>query len=325
MADTVDVERVEAVPHSPRQVLLGLFILFQLVFLILTNVLTMLTWGPEAEDKQRKLLNRVAPLEDKSRHFWSWSEELHTHLQCWAQLTGQDQPWTLFAPGVYRTSGFPVVILHFDESLPETPGLPDAMLAFDAANGYHVCPRPPQASPAIVGAVGFLGVNGCLDAISLFAAHQLRLSDGAPRVIVLPSDNEPANIHDYVRFGNIRVRRYEGQFHVFAIPNGMVEEDFAIRLTNDVRNLVTNYEAPVLQYLKWKRDTWIQERRGESPPRQIVLMHRYYRILEPGNARRWDGPFLVPIARWTPDDRPDARQLLEYYNFNEHRFTAIVR
>src|SRR5262245_44396940 len=61
-------------PASPRQALLGLFILVQIAFLFLANVLGFVQWFPTLEhDGANKLINRVAPrFAEKQGHAWQW-------------------------------------------------------------------------------------------------------------------------------------------------------------------------------------------------------------------------------------------------------------
>lgn len=294
MSDTPVPVETTAPPHSPRQVLLGLFILFQLGFLFVSNFLGAINWVPsQLPDTPKQLLNRVAPLGDKNRHGWHWSEQVQTNLSNWAQVTGQDQAWSLFAPGVSKQTGFPAVMLLFDDPPTKGPSLPGTMFTFDAANGFHLC-----------------GV------------------EALPRAVMLLSDNEPADVHDYIRFGKSRLRRYEGQFYINPQPkDGETEDELASRLTQVVRELHADYRPALVEYLKWKRATWKLAHPDEPAPKQVILMHRLYRICEPKDERGllephgWEGPLLVPMIRGLPAPQDDNDLLLEPFDFTDQRFT----
>jgi hypothetical protein len=283
-------------PHSPRQVLLGLFILFQLGFMIVANLLGFIKWAPtEATDKPKALINRVAPgFADKQRHGWYWTEELETNLRRYAQLTGQDQNWSLFAPGVAKATGFPAVVLLFDDPPESGPSIPGAILAFDKTNGFNV------------------GAD--------WKSLPLRAE-------MLLSENEPLDIHAYIRVGKCRLRRYESQFYINPQPNeNESPDDLAARLTRRMRRLINEYHDPTFAYVKWRHDTWKRDHPDEPAPKQVLLVHRLYRIHGPEEEPGWDGPLLIPMFRWQPDaKRSDNQYPLEAFDFTEQRFTPVSR
>src|SRR5436190_10988710 len=92
---------------SPRQVLLGLFILFQIAFLVSSNLLEFIQWAPpkflrlaprDSNDRKnrQKLMDRLAPgFAEERGHLWQWADHLETSIRRYTQLTGQDQKWSL--------------------------------------------------------------------------------------------------------------------------------------------------------------------------------------------------------------------------------------
>src|SRR5438046_2413723 len=98
---------------SPRQAALGIFILGQLVFLILSNLIGLYQEAPSRlNPEMAKVVERVAPgTTSQTGHGWKIPDEASTALRRWAQLTAQDQNWSLFAPGVYIVTGFPALVL----------------------------------------------------------------------------------------------------------------------------------------------------------------------------------------------------------------------
>jgi hypothetical protein len=138
--DTVPEEAVPVAPPSPRQVALGLFILFQLVFLFGSNGMEFLQWlGPELKGEPKKLANRLAPrFADEEGHGWAWMDRLETGMRRYMQLTGQDQDWSLFAPTVGKATGYPVVVLLWDEAPPQGPSIRQSRLDYDAKSGFNL-------------------------------------------------------------------------------------------------------------------------------------------------------------------------------------------
>ncbi len=306
--DTLPEQAVPVPPPSPRQVALGLFILFQLVFLYGSNAMEFLQWlGPKLEGEPKKLVNRVAPrFADEQGHGWAWLDKAETGMRRWMQLTGQDQDWSLFAPTVSKATGFPVVVLLWDEEPPQGPSIPNSRLDFDAKTGFNFV-TPWQPPP--------------------------------DTVVWLPSENAPDDPNNFVKFGKTRVRRYEGQFYMNTLPYD--DEPRArprSRMTGRMRTLMTDAHDPVLKYLEWRMQAWQRAHPDQPRPKQVLLFESFFRIhgikIEgEGEDRKviledrgWDGPLLVPQARWQPGATPLAgHYLVEPFDFSTQRFQPMAR
>src|ERR1700722_9432517 len=129
----------DARPPSPRQVLLGLFILFQLAFLIVSNAVDAFQRAVDRMPESIKTtVNRLAPdLARQRGHGWQWCDQLETKLRRWKELTGTDQSWALFVVPS-KATGFPAVLLMWDDPLPSGQSFSGATLAFDARNGFDL-------------------------------------------------------------------------------------------------------------------------------------------------------------------------------------------
>lgn len=306
--DTVADEAVPVPPASPRQVLLGLFILFQLAFLIVGNSLGLLrSVGPDhLKDEPKKLANRLAPnFADEEGHLWSWSEKLEAGTRRWMQLTGQDQDWSLFS-SAGKATGYPVVLLLWSDPPAAGPSIPGSKLEYNAKDGFNlITPWDPPAE----------NVN----------------------VVWLPSENAPRDPNNYFQFGKMRVRKYEGEFYMDVGPYPDEPREIAEgRLTRRMKTLITDSHDPAKRYLQWRLKAWQREHPGEAPPRQAILLERYYRIhgpkLEGEGAERnivmedvgWDGPFLVPQARWLVGaEEKKGRYVVEPFDFSDQRFHPL--
>jgi hypothetical protein len=280
----------KATPPSPKQMLLGGFILFQLAFLLLSNLLGFVKSIPkEMPEEPAKLMNRVAPhFVDGLGHGWQWSEQLETNLTSWMQLTGQDQEWALFAPAVGKGTGFPCLVLLWDDKRFDDPAIQEELFTFDVKNGFH-----------------------------------MRLDLLAPKARLLLSENEPKDVREYLRLGKCRLRRYEGQLYVNSQPREKeTPDETAARVNDSVRYLLKHYQELTRAYMQWRLKAWQSEHPDEPAPKQIILCERFYRIHEPTEAPGWDGPSLVPLIRWRPAlDRPDGFRSLETFDFTTQRFS----
>src|SRR5437870_5053711 len=85
---------------STAQVLLGLFIAGQLFFLFAANLLTLLD-AARPRLKDRRLVEALVPGWTRREGHAHDAAQVVTGLTSrWAQLTGQPQDWSLFAPNV---------------------------------------------------------------------------------------------------------------------------------------------------------------------------------------------------------------------------------
>jgi hypothetical protein len=303
--DTVPEEALPVPPQSPRQVALGLFILFQIAFLIVSNLVGYIRWaGPRLKDEPKILANRLVPkFVDKEGHLWSWSERIEAAPRRWMQLTGQDQDWSLFSPSASKATGFPVVLLLWDDPPATGPSIPNSMLEYNAKDGFRL--------------------------VALWG-------DPPPNNVVwLPSENAPLDPNNYVKVGKFRVRRYEGEFYQNELPYANEpREDAQTRMTESMRELVSNSHDAALRYMQWRLRAWQRKNPGEPMPKQVILFERFYRIHGPrtegeGDDRKvileepgWDGPFLVPQARWLPAAEPEA---VEPFDYSDQRFKPMPR
>ena len=122
-------------PDAPKQrsVLLGLFVVLQLVFLIVHNSFTMLQEArPNMSAETREIVAQFAPdWPDRKGHVWGLMEGSTTLTNRWSQATLQLQNWSLFAPNVGIDCVFPALLLSDDEP-PDAPlGQNDSPAHFD--------------------------------------------------------------------------------------------------------------------------------------------------------------------------------------------------
>jgi len=287
-------------PQSPRQVILGLFIVGQLAFLLLSNLLGFVQWFNSTYVAEwGPLVQRVAPrFAEEKGHGWQWCEQLEKPMRTWTQLTLQDQAWSLFAPNPGTETGFPGLLLS-DKA--DDSGRHNWTHLFDAQIGHHVLAPEPTSD------------------------------------VVLLSDNEPADIREFFRMGTYRVRRYEGTMYITTrrstvknepgqVPEERLEtpDELAQRLTRRTHKLASDYRESTLAYMKWRLKAWRQAHPDEKMPAQVILFQRSYRIHQLDEPPGWDGPFVVPILRWRPQaGQADANVVLDSYDFMQHRFVPV--
>jgi len=260
------------------RVALGLFILWQLFFLLTQNFLGLAkaTRSRLPEDA-RRLVETVAPgWTQKQGAAHEVVEAVTKRTGCWAQLTGQLQSWSLFAPDVGDSSIFPLVELRWDEP-----------------------PPAPWDAPRLLAP---LAADTPLPAIALVAGAGAR-GETPARSVLLPSANEPQDPLRYLRLGLFRQRRYEGYLRVDLADR----EDEAPVARNKRWQL--QLEARLRQewdtlraYLRWRIQSYLREHPDKSRPRQVILHLRRYQIRPPdaSTGSPWDGPERYPWARWRP-------------------------
>src|SRR5262249_16039370 len=229
------------------RVLLGLFILWQLFFLVAFNMLQL------AQDVRPHLPPEVGAVVERVAPGWTREEgTAHGVTQAvtdvtggWAWLTGQTQNWNLFAPGVYWEFAFTAVQLCWDDD--PVPSL-------------------------------------------------------SPERVLLLSANEPSSLTWFVRIGNARLRRYEGNL-TLALKERTGET--TQQTTGGWRKLVEEHVAysrgPIEAYLRWRWQAYRDAHPGTALPSQVILYARRYDIAAPEEAPPlWHGPVTTPLARWRP-------------------------
>lgn len=315
-------------PPSPRQVLLGLFIVGQIVFLVSTNLLGFATWFPSLNRKKpNQLINRTVPrFAEKQGNLWHWIEQYDGNLRRWTELTGQEQGWSLFAPTISKETAFPAVLLSWDEPFKEEAGFPGGLFSFHETNGFHLVgdwnhpPEIRQPSLSLAAQVGILAAQSPWETLALAGTALAHDAAKHPRMELLLSENEPRDLHHYFRVSHCRVRKFEGNFYVNPQPYPNEGPDgLATRLTARMREFTDDYNDLAVSYLRWRLKTWQANHPDEPAPRQVILVERFFRLHGPKeDTRGWDGPYVVPIARWLPEGiNPDR---LEPFDFGEQRF-----
>jgi hypothetical protein len=115
-------ENSPSLPRT-REVFLGLFILGQVAFLVSSNVVGYLRdMRAELAQETKDVLETVVPgwVEEKGPS-WDVTEKTYKATRWWAQLTGQSQSWSLFAPGVAKNEVFPAILLVWTDQLGTLP------------------------------------------------------------------------------------------------------------------------------------------------------------------------------------------------------------
>jgi hypothetical protein len=289
-------------PKSPSwgQVFLGLFIVGQLFFLVSSNLIGFLTdnrteMGPEA----RQVTETLAPgwLEEKG-HVWHLLDYLAKTDKMWAQATGQLQIWSLFAPTVGRECVFPAVELRWDDVPLSAPALARALAILAATNPWE---------------------SACL-------AETIAATPVPPPAELLLSANEPVHLERYLRWGNFRLRRYEAGFVITLRPHeGESAAETHERWSGRIRGHVAEYGEILQGYLRWRVGQAMAQWPRREQPRQLILFLRRYHINDYEEAPPfWQGPAVVPLARWQPAATwGTGNQPLEWYDPLTRRFKSL--
>jgi hypothetical protein len=297
-------------PPSPTpklaRILLGLFILWQLVFLICSNLLSLL---PSVRElwRDKSSVEAVAPdwLHDKGR-VANTERTLLGMTTRWAEVTGQPQNWSLFAPNVTSIVPFVAVEFCWEEDPSSVRSLSRRLTLLASRHGLD---------EAAVAACLWHGDRSHTQEVEHRLSELLiaRSSPSPPAnpwrtkassAIVVLSDNEPPDLRHFIRFGRFRLRRYESNIDVsLASPDkdpGAVVDGWRETIEDRVRSHWRLMEG----YLQWRLRHWSQTHPELPPPKQVILWVRIFRVPSPeGTASRWswEGPEWHPLARWQLD------------------------
>lgn len=259
---------------STRQVLLGLFIVGQILFLASNNLIGYVQdIRSEIPEEPRRVVYHVAPGLRGSGHLWEVLESVRRLDQGWAETTGQVQRWSLF-PTLASESLFPAVELRWDDG---------------GGKGGKKTPWEP----------------------ALFL-----------------SDNEPADLTDFLRVGHFRLRRYEANLACTLKPRSQEKpEQTAERWKEVIHDHVKSNADIIHAYFKWRLPDLQAKIPDHDPPTQMILLVRRYHIVPPEEGPPfWQGPHSVPLARWQPFAPWQAgRFAVEWYDPVTKRFKELAK
>jgi hypothetical protein len=155
-----------------------------------------------------------------------------------------------------------------------------------------------------------------------FAEVELRWDDAPPGhagagsipPVRLSSENLPANMASYLRWGNSRQRKYETNVVVrVVLYSDETEATARKRWARSIRQRFRDQWDTIQAYLTWRLRKHREAHPSQAAPRQVILFSRCYFI--PGPEQQpwnWQGPFTVPVARLRPgkDARVEMYDLL---------------
>lgn len=336
-------ERAPAQRPAPRQVILGLFVVGQLAFLLLANALDLYQAPREQLPAEiRALVERVLPgYATKEGQAWTVPDETAVALRRWSELTGQDQRWSLFAPGVYKVTGFPAVVLVGEDD----PASADRLArTFDLINRPAASLKPPadglqvlrsvELEPPAVRAAGqalapLAAMSPREAAVLTMAVQAARVSAVPLDVDVLRSDDEPADRRHFARLGKFRLRRLESSLILYLRQrDDETVEQARGRWDDDIRKHVTANADAIYFYLQWRWAAYRERYPDRPAAKQVILVERVFKIMPPGcdAGDPWQGPHTMPLARWRPGaDVPKDGRPIERYNPVTARFETVPK
>ncbi len=336
----MDDQHAPASPVTGPRVLLGAFILWQLAFLFGVNFLEMInTARDELPSDHGRAIDRVLPgWPSKKGHFHDLADVANQVMRRYAQLTGQTQGWSLFAPDVGRQCVFPAVLVRWDEDPLSAPVLtrPLTPLAarspLEAAALWSVALRAPLPRPAAQLAAREFGTlaaaNPLQEAVLRVARSAGPAAPVPPAPLTIRSDNEPEDVYHYFRVGKFRLRRLEGNLAIILrVTADETREEAAKRWRDRIARLLDDDGDVVKAYLRWRWQSYRKAHPEAPEPAQLILVMRRWAIRPPEKAPPyWDGPFTMPVGRLQPRVRwQPGRSPLEMYNPVTGRFEEVKR
>jgi hypothetical protein len=275
------------------QVVLGLFVVWQLVFILATNLLGLFPHGQPEKDELTD--SRVVPADEVRSGAVQDAVEMASLLTSrWAQLTGQYQAWWLFAPDFPTQATFPLVELRWEDA-----GPPAGALAACAA----------------------LGVDIDLGRAALWSA-------GKPvSAVRLPSVFEPAEPLHYFRPPCSRDRQFHYEIRMGLILVTWSEENFAQfpeEWRDAIRERVRRQWKSMRAYLRWRLHEFQREHPDVPAPNEVVLNIRIFLTPRQGQEPWYYRIIERPLARWRPGTEPPSGYLpVEAYDFATQRFEKL--
>lgn len=283
-------------------VLLGLFVCWQLFFLFAANFIRFADFiRPKCKDSA--FVDAWAPnWVRKQGHVHDLMETIGGLSNRWAQLTGQLQEWSLFAPGVTDRIPFVAVELRWEDDPAGAAAIARHVNMLASADGWQ----------------------------RLASALLLRSGDAVRPPEVLASENQPADIQHYFRIGKFRLRRFEANLSAdIALEEGQTIVEASEEWSERIASLVQQDWKLIHVYLQWRVQLYRRLHADAPLPRQVILVQTTYVIPPPGRVIspwNWEQNVVLPIARWQPQAQWRGNLLpIEVYNPINHRFESVKR
>jgi hypothetical protein len=165
-----------------------------------------------------------------------------------------------------------------------------------------------------------------------FLAVELRWDEAVPgatgQVELLLSENEPANVNRFLRFGKFRLRRYEAAVDLgLHLPEGKTADDMSVEWRDRIEKHVRDKWREIRAYLRVQVRSFARDHPDRPPPRQAILLVRLYVIPAPDANREpwtWELNSVQPLARWRPDAEEESSDIpIEWYDHLFQRFERL--
>ncbi|MFO0964050.1 MAG: hypothetical protein U0793_00500 [Gemmataceae bacterium] len=285
------------------QVFLGVFICWQIWFLLSQNILG----GIEAAQEHIRppasaTIELIAPGLSKDEgqgHFYDFTKWVLGHNKLWMHLTGQAQSWGLFSDG-YKDSVFPALILRWDDDDPSHYPLSDEAYAVAQAAPLLAATGPFEAAALAGGAAAFKRTD---------------------HLILTP--HEPVDIDHYFRWRQMRMRRYENNIVItLSDDDCKTEQERDEYWGRRIKKHLDREGYLIKPYVRWRYET-LKPLFAGNPPKQVVLVLRRFRTTPPDETPpEWRGPFVVPLLSWEPPADEKAAGRYTRYDPEAHAFRS---
>jgi hypothetical protein len=315
--------------------LLGVFIIWQLFFLITSNLLGLLRKFRESWTDQPIVQSIVPDLSKEKGSVADFEQGLAKLTARWSELTGQPQTWSLFAPNVTSIIPFVAVEFCWEDDPSSVTSKSRLIMPLGAAN---------PVDEVVLGNVAWNdNSDNRLDPqsrIKLLLEKEGspvgligdRSPPGAPwrrqrKALIHYSENEPTDKQHYFKIGHFRIRRYESNIDI--APNPSDKEPAAVvdAWREEIEGRVRERWRLMHAYLRWQLEKFLAGHPGLPEPRQVILWARIYRVPPPEQSLwpwSWRGPDWHAVARWQPQAKWEDQHLsIEMFNPVVDRFESI--
>src|SRR5262249_31352666 len=142
----------------------------------------------------------------------------------------------------------------------------------------------------------------------------------------LYSENEPEDIGQFLRIGKNRLRKYETNVEAYlSVEKNAATEAMLPSWRAKIQAKFNNKwdRDLALVYMRWRVNKYLAEHPDQDMPKQVILWMRVYRVPDPEEVPKFDGPYNVPIARWLPGGKVKNHSPIEPYDPVSKRFYLV--
>ncbi|MBY0523650.1 MAG: hypothetical protein K2R98_09625 [Gemmataceae bacterium] len=312
----------------PAQVFLGLFVVWQLTFMVMANYLQLVF--PEnlvTEDEAADLLAKLPPPGPIEKLTRTAAGCLQSEAGRYAQVTGQGQSWWLFA-AYPRQSTFPLIELRWSDPAAFPPVRLHGRFEPENPNAYFHAPGPGDRLFHYEANLTLIHNPWDTERFNSWSWDPEEERKHAETQAETHGRHREQFTPDRPWYQRCQLAHVGDGWSLFCSP--WEEERFRTdreRYQRSYLNRAREKWRPALAYMEWQLEQYRQLHPELPMPAEVILYNRVYPTPARGTSPwQWPAPHDHPVFRWHPGETTPAEVFpVEVYDPAAGGFVRVNR